>query len=100
LDRRRFDHLFEELSVLLGRLAPRYALWLHICDQGFDPNGLSRDEALAFCRDPLSEFLSEHDLWLSEAGARKLEKIVGRFDPRHLTPYEHMARLGDSARRP
>jgi hypothetical protein len=99
VDRRRFDNLFEELSVALGRLAPRYALWLHMGEQGLDPNALSQDEALGFLRDHLPDFLHEHDLWLSDAGARKLEKTVGRFDPQHLTPYEHMARLGEPTRR-
>ena len=34
MERRRFDHLFLELSVALGALAPRYALWLRIHEFG------------------------------------------------------------------
>ena len=99
MDRRRFDHLYEELSVALGRLVPRYALWLHVSELGMDPDCLSRSEAVRFCRSHLHDFLSEHALALGDRQERRLVRAIGRFDPRHLTPYEHMARLGDPIRR-
>jgi hypothetical protein len=94
MERRRFDHLYEELSVALGRLAPRYALWLHMGEVGCDPERLSRDAALAYCRTNLRGFLRRHRLFLPERRHRSLERSLSRFDPRHPTPYEHMARLG------
>ena len=99
MDRRRFDHLYEELSVALGRLAPRYALWLHMGELGMDPERLSRSDAVLFCRRHLDGFLGEQDLALRNREERRLVCAVDRFDPRHPTPYEHMARLGDSIRR-
>jgi len=94
VDRRRFDHLYEELSVSLGQLAPRYALWLHMREVGIDPEQLSRAALLSYCHVHLGRFLSRHRLRLPERRLRRLERSVSRFDPRHPTPYEHMARLG------
>ena len=99
MDRRRFDHLYEELSVALGRLVPRYALWLHMGELGMDPERLSRSDAVQFCRRHLHDFLSGQHLALRDRQERRLVRAVDRFDPRHPTPYEHMARLGDPARR-
>lgn len=100
MDRRRFDHLYEELSLALGRLAPRYALWLHMSELGLDPEALSRSDALAFCRRHLTAFLTTHGMALPDRAGRRLARAIARFDPRHPTPYEHMARLGASHRRP
>jgi hypothetical protein len=101
VDRRRFDHLFEELSVGLGRLAPRYALWLHMGEAGLDPERLSRADATRFCRLHLSAFLGDHGLALKPRQRRRVERAVARFDPSLPTPYDHMARLGGvSQRRP
>ncbi len=99
MNRRRFDHLYAELSVALGRLAPRYALWLHMSELGMDPERLSRSDAVLFCRRHLDGFLGEHDLALRDRQERRLVRAIDRFDPRHPTPYEHMARLGDPVRR-
>ncbi len=99
MDRRRFEHLYTELSVALGRLAPRYALWLRMGERGLDPDRLSRGDAVAFCRRELSVFLGEHDLELSALQLRRLDQVVGHFDPRVPTPYEHMTRLGEPARK-
>ncbi len=93
-DRRRFDHFFEELSVSLDRLAPRYALWLRMGEAGLDPERLTREGAIRFCRLHLSAFLGEHELTLPEGRRRRFERAVTRFDPAHPTPYEHMARIG------
>ena len=98
MDRRRFDHLYVELSVALDRLAPRYALWLHMADVGLDPERLSRSDVIRFCRDHLADFLARQGLALRERQARRLGRRMARFDPGHPTPYEHMARLGEPPR--
>lgn len=86
--RRRFDHLFEEISLEIGRLAPRYALWLHLRERGLDPERLTRDEVVAFCRDGLSRFLREHGLALSQRQVVSLLRTVARHDPSVRTPAE------------
>lgn len=94
MDRRRFDHFFEELSVALDRLAPRYALWLHMGEVGLDPERLSRRDAVTFCAEHLTDFLADQGLRLADARRRRLAREVARFDPSRPTPYDHMARLG------
>ena len=86
--RRRFDHLFEEISVRIGRLAPRYALWLRLRELGMDPDALSRDDVVSFCRDQLEPFLREHELVLAPRQARDLLRSVARHDPALRTPAE------------
>jgi hypothetical protein len=93
LQRRGFDHLFAELSVAAGRIVPRYALWLRIGEQGFDPALLSRDDVLAFSRDQLPGFLAEHDIALQPRSARRLARRLRGFDPMRPTPEEHLARM-------
>ena len=89
--RRRFDHLFEEISVRIGRLAPRYALWLRLQELGMDADALSRDEVVDFCRDHLEGFLREHELALAPRQARDLLRTVARHDPALRTPAEWLA---------
>ena len=96
MHRRRFDHLFEEISVRIGRLAPRYALWLRVCELGMDADRLSRDDAVAFCRDHLGEFLREHELALGPRQARDLLRSVARHDPGLRTPAEWIAEMGST----
>jgi hypothetical protein len=91
--RRGFDHLAAELSVGLGRPAPRYALWLHLREGGLDPDRLTREQALAFCRAGLAAFLREQGLALSEPAARRLARAIARFDPRRPAPEERLAPL-------
>jgi hypothetical protein len=91
--RRRFDHLYEELSVRLGRLAPRYALWLWLRERGADPERLSLADALRFSREDLPRFLSEHGLALEARAARSLLRAVERHDPRVPTPVEWASRF-------
>ena len=93
MDRRCFDHLFTELSVALGRLVPRYALWLRIGELGVDPAKLQRQDLVSFCDVHLPLFLADHDLTLSLRAQRKLLRSVRRFDPLHQSPEEHMARI-------
>lgn len=91
--RRVFDHFHAELSVHLGRLVPRYALWLCLREAGVDPERLTRDQALTFCRQRLPAFLAAHGLQLARRPARRLERELRRFDPDRPTPYEHAARV-------
>ena len=93
MGRRRFDHLVLELSLILGRPLARYPLWLRLHEAGFDPEGISQDELLAFCGPPLEHFLSEQGVALGTRDQRRLERAVGRFDPRLPTPEEHLERL-------
>jgi len=94
--RRRFNHLFEELSVAIGCVAPRYALWLHLQEHGLDPEGLHRHEVLDFVDQNLTGFLAEHGLSLSARRQASLRRQLQRFDARHPTPYETMERLGSA----
>lgn len=98
MDRRRFDHLYEELSLALGRLAPRYALWLYVGQVGLEPDRLSRADVVNFCRQHLTRFLSDQGLSLLPRRRRRFERTVARFDPRYPTPYEHMARMSSPTR--
>ncbi len=91
--RRRFDHFIVELSVTLGRLAPRYPLWLRLQEHGEDPATLSWDALHAFIELDLEETLAEHGLALSDRMQRKLIRRLRHFDPTQPTPYETMERL-------
>ena len=96
VDRRRFDHFFAEVSVELGRLAPRYALWVCLGELGADPDRVSRQQLIRFCDEHLEAFLADQGMALSPRQQRKVKRAVARFDPQHLSPYDHMARLDDS----
>ena len=84
--RRGFDHLYAEISVGLGRLAPRYALWLRLRELGIDPEHLTRAQGLAFCRAHLAAFLRAHGMALAPRAARRVERAVGRHDPSVRSP--------------
>jgi hypothetical protein len=91
LRRRRFDHLFEELSIRIGRLAPRYALWLHLRERGLDPDDLTCEQVLAFCRDDLDAFLKDHELAMRPRERKRLTRSVARHDPSRPSPIEWMS---------
>jgi len=91
MGRRRFDHLFAEASVAAGRLLPRFELWMACHEVGLDPESLTREQAIAFCHGHLPAFLAALGLALAPRSARRLEREVSRFDPRHPTPYERFA---------
>jgi len=91
--RRRFNHLVVELSVAVGSLLPRYALWLRMREVGLDPEDLSREEALAFCDTPVTEFLAEQGFALPLPARRRLRRAIERFDPALPTPEERIARI-------
>jgi hypothetical protein len=93
VDRRWFNHLFVELSVALGEVAPRYALWLRIGEHGFDPAKLERHQVMSFCDQQLPVFLADHSLGLSPRAHRKMLRSLRRFDPRAQSPEEHLARM-------
>lgn len=94
--RRGFERLFTELSVAVGQVVPRYALWLRIGELGLDPARLGRSDVVSFCDEHLPAFLAEHQLALTERRQRRLIRSLSRFDPRHLSPDEHIARIGSS----
>ncbi len=96
MKRRRFEFLVVELSVAVGRLIPRYALWLRLNELGWDPVALAGEELISFYDQHLQDFLAEHDLLLTQRESRRLRKKLVRFDPRHDTPYEIMERLVSS----
>jgi hypothetical protein len=93
MGRRRFDHLFAEASVAVERLLPRFELWMELHEAGLDPESLSRDDAVGFCRGRLPGFLAERGFGLRPRAAQRLEREIARFDPRHPTPYERFAAL-------
>lgn len=92
--RRVFDHLHAELSVGVGRVVPRYPLWLRLRDLGLDPERLTPVEAVAFCRSGIDGLLRELGLTLAPRPARRLVRELGRFDPTLPTPSERLARTG------
>ena len=93
--RRRFEHLFVQLSVALGELAPRYALWLQIAEAGWDPETLNRDAIAAFCEQDLADFLTEHGLELAPRRFRRLVRAVSRFDASQPTADEQLSALAE-----
>jgi len=95
MGRRRFDRLVLELSVALDRWVPRYPLWQAVHGAGFDPEQWSGPEAERFCTRELPRWLRLNGYSLSETRVIKLARTIARFDPSHLTPEEHFARLAD-----
>ena len=93
MDRRRFEHLFVELSVACGRLVPRFRLWLFLRERGADPEALARRDALAFCDEGIVPFLAADSLSLSRWQRRKLRRAVANFEPELTTPAEILARV-------
>jgi hypothetical protein len=98
VDRRRFEHLFAELSVTCGRLLPRFRLWLFLREHDADPEALSLREALDFCDEGVVPFLAAEGLSLSRWQRRKLRRAISGFDPALTTPAEILERLdGENA---
>ena len=93
MGRRRFDHLVLELSLAAERNISRYRLWLRLHAAGCDPEQLTLPAAVAFCEEPLEEFLAEEGLGLSGRALRSLRRSVRRYDPSVLTPYERVAQF-------
>jgi len=91
--RRRFAHLHAELSVAVGRVVPRFALWLAVAGGPGGPERLTREAVLAFAREGLPEFLHAHRLSLDVRSARRLRRRLARFDPDRPTPEEVLERM-------
>jgi hypothetical protein len=92
LARRRFDHLAAELSVALGMLVPRHALWLaaalHLA---------SARSTAAFCDAPLDAFLAGAQLHpLPSRERARLRRAVARFDAARRTPEEILGAIFSS----
>jgi hypothetical protein len=100
VSRRCFDHFHAELSVEIGKLVPRYALWLRMQEVGLGPTDLSPSQALRFMETDLDAFLATEGLDLAERRKRRLIRRMHRFDPRRPTPYETMQRLFSAPERP
>ncbi len=89
LPRRRFDHLATELSVALGVVVPRHALWVAAARHLASAEG-----AAAFCDAPLDAFLaSEHLPEPARSERAQLRREVARFDPARRTPEEILGAL-------
>ena len=96
MGRRRFKHLHTELSVAVGELVPRYALWRYLEARGWAPEGLTRDAVLSFQRGHLAAFLEEQRLTLSARSERRLTRSLERFDPHRATPEETLERFASA----
>lgn len=95
MDRRRFEHLFAELSVACGRIVPRFRLWLCLHERDASPDSLSLRDVLDFCDDGVEPFLAAEGLSLSRWRLRKLRRAIFGFDPELTSPDEILARLED-----
>jgi hypothetical protein len=93
VNRKLFNHLFVELSVAIGKRVPRYALWLELHDQGWDPESLLVAEAHAFCDGPMEGFLSNRGMKISRRARIRLRKELAKFDPSRPLPQEIFERL-------
>ena len=93
MKRRLFDHLVQEVSLALDRHIPRYPLWLTLKELGMDPDGLTREAAIAFCNEHLQAFLAHMGYRLSPRQIRRLARTLARFDPTRPTPEERMAEI-------
>lgn len=82
-DRKVFNHLHEELSVLAGKFIPRMELW-----EEFD-GPPTKETALIFLRETVPQVFPE----ISEKKLRRLTKRFERWDPNRDTPAEIFARI-------
>jgi hypothetical protein len=88
LNRRLFEHLFAEISVAAGTQVPRYALWLELNDLGWNPDAITKKQALTFLDREMPSFLDECGLEIEPRASRRLRRLIARFNPEHPTPYE------------
>ena len=98
MSRRSFDHFHAELSVEIGKLVPRYALWLRLRDAGLDPDQVATAEVVDFFDAHLDAFLAEEGLVLAPRRRTRLRRRLERYDPAIPTPYETMQRIFGGAR--
>jgi len=62
---------------------------------GLDPERWSAKEAERFCMLELPRWLRRNGYALGESRLAKLARTIARFDPSHMTPEEHFARLSN-----
>jgi len=89
VDRRRFDHLFSEISLVSGAGISRFRLWLYLRESGAEPDDLSRSDAIAFCRTGTREFAQQEGLQLTLWQRYRLLRRIAAFEPAHATPVDH-----------
>lgn len=82
--------------MALDRLVPRYALWLHMNDVGFEPEDLDGTSLLRFFDRHLETFLEGQHLHLAARPKSRLRAALVRYDPAQPTPYEFMERISAS----
>ena len=92
MQRRYFEHLYNVICVAVKRRVSRYDLWLRVWEGGGDPEELTRQQALHFVENNLSDYLAEEGVMLGRRARRRLEKRILGFDPDHLTPEEWLGR--------
>jgi hypothetical protein len=95
MQRRYFEHLYNEICVAVNRRISRYDLWLLVWDGGSDPNELTHPQARSFVENNLSVILAEQGTSLNHRARRRLEKRILRFDPHHPTPEEWLTSCFD-----
>ncbi len=100
MQRRYFEHLYNEICVAVDHRISRYDLWLRVWDGGGDPDELTHPQARSFLENNLSVLLAEEGTSLSNRALRRLEKRILRFDPHHPTPEEWLASLFHAAKKP
>jgi hypothetical protein len=96
MQRRYFEHLYNEICVAVNRRVSRYDLWLLVWDGGGDPDDLTRSQARDFVENRLSALLLEEGTSLRPRARRRLERRILRFDPRHPTPEEWLVNTFDA----
>ncbi len=93
--RRRFDHLHVELSVAVGVALPRYPLWLHLAERGWNPEFLTREEVLTFWDQDLDAFLLARGAVLPKRCRPALRRRLVAFHEKTPSPEEAFLALTD-----
>ena len=96
MQRRYFEHLYNEICVAANRRISRYDLWLLVWESGGDPDELTTERAHYFVANNLSALLAEEGVCLERRVRRRLERSILRFDPRHPTPEEWIVRISEA----
>lgn len=95
MQRRYFEHLYDEICVAVNQRISRYDLWLRISNGGGDPDELTQPQARDFIENSLSLLLAEEGASLSNRARRRLERRILRFDPEYPTPAEWLTSTFD-----
>jgi len=98
MPKRYFEHLYNEICVVVGRRISRYDLWLLMWDNGGDPDELDRSQARHFVENNLSALLIEQSCVLAPRARKRLERRILHFDPDHPTPEEWLGSLCEQFR--